>query len=158
SQFATEPRIISRPVEASDTYCLSSRTRNVRFTRVTLFFIACIIVLGFYQLARHFLAEVEPQTFQATEEVMVDIAHLLAESVEREMAGDRLDAEALRPIFDEAHRRRFEAKIFQHLKTQIGIHVYLTDRRGIVVFDSDGGAREGLDYSGFRDVSLTLAG
>ena len=37
----------------------------MRFTRVTLFFIACIITLGFYQLARNFLAEVEPQTFQA---------------------------------------------------------------------------------------------
>ena len=46
----------------------------MRFTRVTLFFIAFIITLGFYQLARHFLAEVEPQTFQATEEVMVDVA------------------------------------------------------------------------------------
>jgi hypothetical protein len=30
----------------------------MRFTRVTLFFIAFIITLGFYQLARHFLAEV----------------------------------------------------------------------------------------------------
>jgi two-component system, OmpR family, sensor histidine kinase CreC len=54
----------------------------MRFTRVTLFFIAFIITLGFYQLARHFLAEVEPQTFQATEEMMVDTAHLLAEMAE----------------------------------------------------------------------------
>ena len=56
----------------------------MRFTRVTLFFIAFIITLGFYQLARHFLAEVEPQTFHATEEVMVDTANLLAEIVTRE--------------------------------------------------------------------------
>ena len=33
----------------------------MRFTRVTLFFIAFIITLGFYQLALHFLSEVEPQ-------------------------------------------------------------------------------------------------
>ena len=53
----------------------------MRFTRVTLFFIAFIITLGFYQLARSFISEVEPQTFQATEEVLVDISNLLAELV-----------------------------------------------------------------------------
>jgi two-component system, OmpR family, sensor histidine kinase CreC len=67
----------------------------VRFTRVTLFFIAFIITLGFYQLARHFLAEVEPQTFQATEEMMVDTANLLAE-----MAAGELDRERLHQAFD----------------------------------------------------------
>lgn len=35
----------------------------MRFTRVTLFLIAGLTTLGFYQLARNFLAEVEPQTF-----------------------------------------------------------------------------------------------
>ena len=57
----------------------------MRFTRITLLLIAGIITLGFYQLARHFLAEVEPQTFQATEEMMVDTANLLAELVEKDL-------------------------------------------------------------------------
>lgn len=129
----------------------------MRFTRVTLFFIAFIITLGFYQLARHFLAEVEPQTFQATEEVMVDIAHLLASSVEEDMARGEMKFEGLGRTFDGARRRNFEARIFQHLKTGVGIHVYLTDKRGGVLFDSDG-ERVGRDYSVKRDVSLTLAG
>lgn len=130
----------------------------MRFTRVTLFFIAFIITLGFYQLASHFLAEVEPQTFQATEEVMVDIAHLLAESVQADMANGGVDSDELRRTFTGAHQRKFEAKIFQHLKSRVGINAYLTDDRGIVVFDSDGGKREGQDYSGRRDVMLTLSG
>ncbi len=127
----------------------------MRFTRVTLFFIAFIITLGFYQLARHFLAEAEPQTFQATEEVMVDVANLLAELVAGEMGKE--DAN-LSEAFGRAHGRVFEAHIFDHVKRGVGIHAYLTNGEGIVVLDTDGGKREGLDYSRMRDVALTLDG
>ncbi len=130
----------------------------MRFTRVTLFFIAGIIALGFYQLARHFVAEVEPQTFQATEEMMVDTANLLAELVSSDLRDDPPAARELHAAFERAHARRFESLIFDHLKQRVGINAYLTDARGFVVFDSDAGKREGLDYSSRRDVSLTLAG
>lgn len=130
----------------------------MRFTRVTLFFIAFIITLGFYQLARNFLAEVEPQTFQATEEVMVDTANLLAEMVTGDLGGSSFDGEKLRTAFDRAHRRELEAKIFDHLKKGVGIHVYVTDAKGMVLFDSNGGRREGKDFSKKLDVGLTLRG
>jgi two-component system, OmpR family, sensor histidine kinase CreC len=130
----------------------------MRFTRVTLFFIAFIITLGFYQLARHFLAEVEPQTFQATEEVMVDVANLLAELVEDDMGERNFDPAALRRTFDGAHGRVFEARIFDHMKRKVGVNVYLTDSAGVVLFDSDQGRREGEDMSARLDVARTLAG
>jgi two-component system sensor histidine kinase CreC len=130
----------------------------MRFTRVTLLFIAGIITLGFYQLARNFLAEVEPQTFQGTEEMMVDTANLLAELVAADLHPDGANTADLRQAFDKAHARRFNSHIFDHLKQQVGINAYLTDAKGLVVFDSDGGSREGLDFSKKRDVSLTLAG
>jgi two-component system sensor histidine kinase CreC len=130
----------------------------MRFTRVTLFFIAFIITLGFYHLARHFLAEVEPQTFQATEEVMVDTAHLLAELVEPEVRAGSFKPERLRAAFEGAHQRQFEARIFQHVKRSFGMDVYLTDAAGRVIFDTDGGSREGQDYSRRTDVYLTLRG
>lgn len=130
----------------------------MRFTRVTLFFIAFIIAVGFYQLARHFLAEVEPQTFQATEEMMVDVAHLLAEVVAADMQRQELDAARLRRAFEGAHAREFEALIFQHMKRRVGLNAYLTDRNGIVLFDSDGGRRVGQDLSLAREVALTLRG
>jgi two-component system sensor histidine kinase CreC len=130
----------------------------MRFTRVTLFLTACIITLGFYQLARHFLAEVEPQTYQATEEMMVDAANLLAEMVERDMQGGSPDADRLREAFDGAHARKLEARIFDHLKQGVGIHAYITDADGKVLFDSQQGRREGQNLRRMRDVSLTLAG
>jgi two-component system, OmpR family, sensor histidine kinase CreC len=130
----------------------------MRFTRVTLFFIAFIITLGFYQLARHFLAEVEPQTFQATEEVMVDVANVLAESVAKDVREKNFQPDQLREAFEGAHRRELRSRIFEHTKTRVGIHVYLTDAKGRVIFDSEGGRREGRDYSGVNDVSRTLNG
>lgn len=130
----------------------------MRFTRVTLFFIAFIITLGFYQLTRHFLAEVEPQTFQATEEVLVDISHLLAESVDVEMANGDATPERLRQAFEKAHKRTFDSKIFDHVKTSVGINAYVTDANGLVLFDSENGQREGEDFSDKRDVMLTLGG
>ncbi len=129
----------------------------MRFTRVTLFFIAFIITLGFYQLASHFLSEVEPQTFQATEEVMVDAAHLLAAAVEAEMEAGKSGEETLRGAFEGAAGRRFEARIFDHLKTRVGINAYLTDANGIVLFDSQG-VRTGEDFRSKLDVHRTLAG
>lgn len=130
----------------------------MRFTRVTLFFIAFIIALGFYQLASHFLAEVEPQVFQGTEEVMVDVANVFAEVVAEDFREQNLNTAELREAFSRAHRRALEAKIFKHQKRGIGIHAYLTDPKGIVLFDTDDGRREGKDFSEMRDVSLTLAG
>jgi two-component system sensor histidine kinase CreC len=38
------------------------------------------------------------------------------------------------------------------------MHIYLTDRAGRVIFDSDAGSREGLDYGNKRDVRLALTG
>ena len=130
----------------------------MRFTRVTLFFIAFIIALGFYLLATHFVTEVEPQVFQATEEVMVDLSHLLAGVVAGDLGQGEPDPGPLRAAFEQAHQREFKALIFEHLKTHVGIDAYLTDRNGRVIFDSDGGKREGMDFSAKRDVALTLQG
>jgi two-component system, OmpR family, sensor histidine kinase CreC len=130
----------------------------MRFTRVTLFFIAFIITLGFFQLARHFVADVEPQTFQATEEVMVDVANLLAEVVATSLQEEGFESRALHQAFEGAHRRVIKAKIFSHLKKDVGIHAYLTNSSGLVIFDSDRGLREGEDFSQKRDVAFTLAG
>ncbi len=129
----------------------------MRFTRVTLFFIAFIMGLGFYMLADHFINNVKPQTLQATEEMMVDCAHLLAEVAE-ENSDTNNQIEVLRKSFADAHERQFKSQIFEYLKQEVGINAYMTDADGLVLFDSDQGKREGLNYRNKRDVYLTLAG
>ncbi|MGB6222030.1 two-component system sensor histidine kinase CreC [Haloferula sp.] len=133
-------------------------TGVTRVTRVTLFVIALIIGSGFYLLVRQQLAQVEPRTFQATEESMVDAAHILAAFVESDTRNGGFEPERFRSAFADAQERTFEARIYNHLKTTVGMGVYVTDIEGIVIFDSDEGKREGMDLSDMRDVALTLRG
>lgn len=130
----------------------------MRFTRITLLFIAAIITLGFFQLAKVFLSDVEPQTFQATEEMMVDTANLLAEIAEDALDDGPAGQTRLLEAFQDSRRRRPAAMIFEHLKQEVGLDAYITDRTGRVIFDSQDSRRAGLDYSRMRDVALTLAG
>lgn len=133
----------------------------MRLTRVTLLFIALIICVGLYLLLRQQLSVVEPQTYQATEESMVDAAQLLASMVAAEVKdspdGKTFNVERFRNGFEGASRRKFKALIHGHLKSHVGLGAYLTDYRGIVIFDS-GGKLEGKDFSNSRDVYLTLQG
>ncbi len=129
----------------------------MRLTRVTLLFIALIIGAGLYLLLRQQLSVVEPQTYQATEESMVDAAQLLASMVAADLRRGGFDEDKFRDAFEGASRRRFKAIIHGHLKSRVGLGAYLTDSRGIVIFDS-AGKLEGKDLSKSRDVFLTLQG
>jgi len=122
----------------------------MRLTRVTLFFVVLILGLGFYQLVTYLLEDVEAQTLQATEEAMVDTANLLANYVEKE--GE------LALIFNEAGDRRFEARIFKILKSNVGMNAYLTDARGVILFDSGTPENIGKNFKSWPDVSKTLQG
>ena len=122
----------------------------MRLTRVTLFFVVLILGLGFYQLVTYLLEDVEAQTLQATEEAMVDISNLLANYVEKD---GELDL-----IFQEAGDRKFEAQIFKILKSKVGMNAYLTDSRGIILFDSGEPANVGKDFKKWPDVFKTLKG
>lgn len=125
----------------------------MRLTRLTLLAIALVIGTGFYFLLRQQLEAVEPRTYQATEEAMIDTANLLAS-----MIGEDLDPGPLPGAFDAARARSFEARIFEHLKTGVGIDCYITDAGGLVIFDSDRGRRVGADFSDMNNVVFTLAG
>ena len=76
---------------------------------MVLFFVALIMGLGFYRLVDYLLEDLEFQTFQATEESMVDSAQLLAALVEVKWD----DPIALETVFTDAKKRRFEARIFR---------------------------------------------
>ncbi len=127
---------------------------KLRLTRVTLFFVALILGLGFYRLSEYLLQDTESQTFQATEEMMVDTAHILASLVESESE----TLYAIEELFEAAKKRHFSAQIFRHLKTSVGINAYVTDQEGIILFDSKYPERAGEDFSQKRDVFLTLQG
>lgn len=132
----------------------------MRLTRITLLFLVLVIGIGFYQLLVYLLDDVDAQTFQATEEVMVDTANVMAGVVEQQLSegATQPDEQSLREAFAHAQRHKIEAKIYNHTKTSLGLNAYITDSKGVVIFDSDRQRREGQNFMPFNDVARTLDG
>ncbi len=130
----------------------------MRLTLVSLALIAAIVVAGFALLIDQSLRALSREVFQATEEVLVDSANLLAATAESHVKDGQIDIEWLRESFPKALERRFHAPIYEIIKKRVGCHVYVADRQGVVIYDSDEGKLEGASLAGMRDVALTLRG
>jgi len=101
--------------------------------------------------------ETEPGIRQATEETLVDTAHVLAEMAALELANGRIDQGSFAASLRAATRRSPRADISGIHKESIDFRVYVTDARGIVVYDSEHAA-VGEDYSQWRDIARVLRG
>ncbi len=116
-----------------------------------------IVALAALLLGRVFLQEVKPGVRQAMEDTLVDTANLLAEQAKDDLLAGRIDdgrfATHVRALTD----RDLGAEIWGFTKRKVSTRIYVTDARGIVVFDS-GGQDLGKDYSRWNDVFLTLQG
>ena len=114
---------------------------------------------GFYYLIQRNLAELEPRYLESMEESQADNVNILASVVESETRGGAPDSARLHALFDDAFRRRFNAAIYSLTKTRVNVRVYVTDARGVVIYDSLAtNNAEGADYSRWHDVHETLQG
>ena len=95
---------------------------------------------------------------ESLEDPLVDQANILAAMIGARMKSETFRSEDLYRIFEKAYERAFSARIYDHLKTRVDMRVYITDSKGMVVFDSEDKNRVGEDYLHWRDVSLTLEG
>ncbi len=94
---------------------------------------------------------------QSAEETLVDTANLLAELVRDDVIAGRLGESGFGRALAAYAARELDADIYGLRKEHATLHVYVTDTRGIVLFDSQGKAL-GADYSQWNDVYLTLRG
>jgi len=95
---------------------------------------------------------------ESMEESLIDTSVILASLLEKQVVGDRIEPATFRDAFATAYARRFDARVYSIRKTAIDLRVYVTDRNGVVIYDSDGGRDEGRDYSKWNDVLRTLRG
>lgn len=95
---------------------------------------------------------------QSFEEVLVDTAHALAEIVADDLRHSQSDLKSLHTALQKAKAREFSAQIYGLKKQNFDLRVYVTDNLGKIVFDSNSIENIGVDYSKWRDVSLTLQG
>lgn len=139
------------------------------------------IILGYGALvaaalffAMHLImSDVRPRYLEAVEEASVDTAELLAALLAVEAATDgpvdeqgrgeegtagRLETGTVARAMEALAGRRFSAAIYNVVKRDVRLRVYVTDERGILLYDSTGEAEPGADYSRWNDVYRTLNG
>lgn len=104
-----------------------------------------------------FVGEIRPSVGEATEELMVDAANLLAELAADDLASGRIADGAFAAAARSYRKRPLNAAIQGIAKETLDFRVLVTDRQGVVRFDSEG-SDIGEDYSRWRDVALTLRG
>ena len=94
---------------------------------------------------------------KAAEEVMIDTANLLAQSVSFDINNNTIDIDKFKKITNRYLAREVDAKIYDFAKDKVSLQIYITDKVGKVIFDSTG-RYLGQDFSKDNDVYLTLQG
>lgn len=117
-----------------------------------------VVIVGFSLLVRWIVDEIRPQTLRAMEVVLIDLSQLLAATLEQDALDGRLETAGIRAVMEGVRSRNFSARVYEFIQTGVVLRVYITDEKGLVVFDSDRGLAEGKDYSRWNDVYLTLRG
>lgn len=125
-------------------------------TRILLIFLATL-ASGFFALERWLSLELRPRYYQSFEEPLVDMANILAEIAGQEFDDPPLDFDRLQSALERVYQRRLNADIYGLNKDNVDIRIYITDRYGIVIFDSYNQA-VGQDFSNWLDINRTLQG
>ncbi|EMM98726.1 GHKL domain protein [Leptospira noguchii str. 2007001578] len=99
---------------------------------------------------------------EAVEESLNDTAHLLASLLERELSQtndslEKISERVFFPIMRTTTQKDLNSKIFEITKKKVDLQLYVTNERGIVIYDSEK-LKKGQDYSKKNDVYLTLQG
>ncbi|MFH4970567.1 two-component system sensor histidine kinase CreC [Leptospira interrogans] len=124
------------------------------------FFFAFFI--GYYYFVDKIEESIRPRYMEAVEESLNDTAHLLASLLEREFSQkndslEKISERILSPVMQTTRERDLNSKIFEITKKKIDLQLYVTDERGIVIYDSEK-LKKGQDYSKKNDAYLTLQG
>lgn len=124
--------------------------------RITLGYLV-IVGLGAYFLLNVAMDELKPMVRQSMEDTLIETANILATIVKDDVKANRVASSAFAQSLDEAGKRAFGAQIGGVTKDHPNHRIYITDEKGIVIFDTDK-KDVGKDYSQWRDVYLTLRG
>jgi two-component system, OmpR family, sensor histidine kinase CreC len=118
--------------------------------------IAYALGVGF--LMWQMLKDIDPRYRESAEESLVETAHLMASVIEQQSPDNAtIDVSDFESLFRSLYARNPKANIFGFEKDSVELRLYVTNRRGIVLFDSMD-RHVGEDYSRWRDVRLTLTG
>lgn len=116
-----------------------------------------IVGLAAWFLLTVFVQEVKPGVRATQEDALVDTAHLLAAIIADDVKAGTLDQSQIVARVNALRKRTVDVRIAGFARPDVALRVYVTDARGIVIYDSSG-KDVGRDYSKWNDVFLTLRG
>lgn len=116
-----------------------------------------IVGIGVYFSLNLLGDELKPAFRQATEETLIDTANLLAVLARNQLLNGGIADGRFQAQLQEYAQRTPNARVWDIVKNTLDHRIYITDERGIVIFDSSG-QDTGQDYSQWNDVYLTLRG
>jgi two-component system sensor histidine kinase CreC len=126
--------------------------------RSRIFFgLLLIYAIGMAVVLYRVVSDLDPRYRESAEESLVETSQLLATLIEQDVRDGAIDTARLDGMFKATYARQFSAQIFSVNKTKVELRAYVTDRNGLVLFDSTGQS-QGKDFSQWRDVQLTLKG
>ncbi|VFS53290.1 Sensor protein CreC [Budvicia aquatica] len=97
----------------------------------------CLIVgVAAYFIMNIFVQEVKPGVRRATEGMLVDTAHILAQIAEQDLRNNNLSRGYISRAFSDINSAPLGAKIDNIVKNRMEYRVYITNSKGIVIFDS----------------------
>ena len=122
-------------------------------------FLGVFLIVGIaaFFVMRVFVDEVKPGVRQAMESSLVDTAAVLAQLAADDLQAGRIADGGFARAVDAAGRRHLGANVWNFRKDHLDYRIYVTDARGVVVYDS-AGSDLGKDYSQWNDVYRTLRG
>ena len=123
--------------------------------RVFLMYFALIGVAAYWGF-NVVSSQVKPTIRQTTEETLVEMANLLAEFALPVVQNPQQHQDFSKHV-NNFLKRQYQATIFGVKKEQASIRIYMTNAKGMVIYDSASLAL-GEDYSQWNDVYLTLRG
>ena len=127
-------------------------------TNRILISLGLMALAGFYVLLDPILDRVERQYLEAIEEPMVDAAEILAALLSHQSDFVSGIPDAWVGGMKMVNGKKLNAQIYNLMKVKVMMDFYVTDGRGIVIYDSGDAAKPGDDFSIYLDVLRTLNG
>lgn len=124
--------------------------------RIFLGYFLIVGLAGFFVM-RVFVNEVKPGVRQSMEDTLIDTANVLAQLATRDLREGHIGSGEFATAVDRLGQSQAQAPIWGYRKDRFDYRIYVTDARGMVVYDS-GKQAVGQDYSRWNDVYLTLRG
>ncbi|MCJ8315386.1 MAG: two-component system sensor histidine kinase CreC, partial [Saccharospirillaceae bacterium] len=134
---------------------INNLRKRFNITFASRIFLGYFIITGIstWFLYENLLDQIKPAMRQSVEYTLVDNANLLAELFSEDVQNNQISKQKIQAVLN-AQNRVLNANIWSKEKTNIKLNFYITDKNGIVIFDSNNQVLLGKDYSQWRDVFL----